>query len=127
MKTEKTIKKKTPTATAKAAPVEAEANDLQAAPKRKSTVKAVTPEVPTLTMKTVPELNRSITTGTTEAATAQRITTQPMPATSRDITAEQIAQRAYLLWEQQGRPHGRDVANWLLAESQLKQEVSLAA
>ena len=127
MKTEKTIKKKTPTATAKAAPVEAEANDLQAAPKRKSTVKAVTPEVPTLTVKTVPELNRGIATGATETTTVQRITTKPMPATRREITAEQIAQRAYILWEQQGRPHGRDVANWLLAESQLKQEVSLAA
>ncbi|HEX5397594.1 MAG TPA: DUF2934 domain-containing protein [Verrucomicrobiae bacterium] len=41
----------------------------------------------------------------------------------REITTELIAARAYILWEQQGRPHGNDVQNWLLAENQLKQEV----
>jgi tRNA(Ile2) C34 agmatinyltransferase TiaS len=44
-------------------------------------------------------------------------------APRREITTELIAARAYIIWEQQGRPHGRDMANWLLAESQLKQEV----
>jgi hypothetical protein len=47
----------------------------------------------------------------------------PRIATRQEISSEIIAQRAYILWEQQGRPHGRDVANWLLAESQLKQEI----
>ena len=43
-----------------------------------------------------------------------------------EITNESIAARAYILWEKQGRPHGHDVANWLLAESQLKQEIMTA-
>jgi len=43
-----------------------------------------------------------------------------------EITNESIAARAYILWEKQGRPHGHDVANWLLAESQLKQEMLTA-
>ena len=41
----------------------------------------------------------------------------------REITPEVIAARAYVIWEQKGRPHGCDLENWLLAESQLKQEV----
>jgi IS5 family transposase len=35
-------------------------------------------------------------------------------------TSEQIARAAYLMWEQEGRPHGRDMAHWLKAETQLK-------
>jgi hypothetical protein len=34
-------------------------------------------------------------------------------------TSEQIARAAYLMWEQEGRPHGRDLQHWLQAESQL--------
>jgi hypothetical protein len=60
-----------------------------------------------------------------------RATTMMVPATpmervqatpQREITSELIAARAYHIWEKQGRPPGRDLANWLLAESQLKQE-----
>ena len=49
-----------------------------------------------------------------------------MPASTLEITNELIAARAYILWEKQGRPQGHDVANWLLAESQLKQEIQTA-
>jgi IS5 family transposase len=35
-------------------------------------------------------------------------------------TSEQIARAAYLMWEQEGRPHGRDMAHWLKAETQLR-------
>jgi hypothetical protein len=49
-----------------------------------------------------------------------------VPAPRLEITNELIAARAYILWEKQGRPHGHDVANWLLAESQLKQEILTA-
>jgi len=41
----------------------------------------------------------------------------------REITPDLIAQRAYIIWEQQGRPQGNDLANWLLAENQLKKEI----
>ena len=47
----------------------------------------------------------------------------PTAASRREITSELIATRAYILWEQQGRPQGNDVQNWLLAESQLQQEI----
>jgi hypothetical protein len=50
-------------------------------------------------------------------------TTVSVKAPQLKITNDQIAARAYIIWEKQGRPHGHDVANWLLAESQLKQEM----
>ncbi len=34
-------------------------------------------------------------------------------------TTDQVARAAYLLWEREGRPQGRDVAYWLRAERQL--------
>jgi len=32
---------------------------------------------------------------------------------------EQIARRAHELWEQEGRPKGRDCGHWLAAEEQI--------
>ena len=32
-----------------------------------------------------------------------------------------IRERAYLIWQHEGRPKGRDVANWLEAETEVKQ------
>jgi hypothetical protein len=46
-----------------------------------------------------------------------------MTGPRREITSDLIAVRAFIIWEQQGRPQGNDVANWLLAERQLKQEI----
>ncbi|MEI6078252.1 MAG: DUF2934 domain-containing protein [Verrucomicrobiota bacterium] len=46
--------------------------------------------------------------------------TNSAPAPRPEITTEAIAARAYSLWEQFGRPQGRDEEFWLLAESQLK-------
>ena len=44
------------------------------------------------------------------------------------ITTDAIAACAYTLWEQSGRPHGRDTEFWFQAEQKLKQETrSLAA
>ena len=42
--------------------------------------------------------------------------------TRRAITTDCIAARAHTLWEQAGRPQGRDVEYWLQAEAQLKQD-----
>lgn len=38
---------------------------------------------------------------------------------SKDPVHELIAVRAYELWENQGRPHGRDVVNWHQAEQDI--------
>jgi hypothetical protein len=38
---------------------------------------------------------------------------------ARDVTHEEISARAQAIWEQQGRPYGRDEEIWLEAERQL--------
>ena len=35
-----------------------------------------------------------------------------------DLTP-QILQRAYEIWESEGRPHGRDRAHWFMAEAEI--------
>jgi hypothetical protein len=35
-------------------------------------------------------------------------------------TSEEIAVVAYAIWEQEGRPDGRDVDHWLRAETQIR-------
>lgn len=57
------------------------------------------------------------------APIAEKASTPAMAAPRRELTTDLIATRAYILWEQQGKPQGRELANWLLAESQLKQEI----
>ena len=35
---------------------------------------------------------------------------------------DQIRERAYLIWVNEGRPHGRELDHWLRAERELEQE-----
>ena len=37
----------------------------------------------------------------------------------RHPTQQEIAQRAYAMWEQEGRPDGRNLDHWLTAENEL--------
>jgi hypothetical protein len=65
-----------------------------------------------------------VTVVTTPAAKAPAA---PVTTPRREVTSGCIASRAYSLWEQQGRPHGRDLELWLQAEKQLKTSQSFAA
>jgi len=56
------------------------------------------------------------------AAAKSKRASQPLPAP--EITSEQIARRAYFIWEQQGKPAGKEAEHWLLAEQQIKAEQS---
>ena len=94
MKTVKTTKTKTTTTAANPAAV---------SPAQKKAVKVASAKAP--------------------AAPTARPTAVPTAPPRREITTELIAARAYILWEKQGRPLGNDLQNWLLAESQLKQEI----
>lgn len=93
----------------------------------KSTKAKSTPPVPKAAAKAPeapPERKRAPkATAKAPAAPVTAPAKTPAPRPTREITTDLIAARAYILWEQQGRPHGRDVANWLLAESQLKEEI----
>ena len=42
------------------------------------------------------------------------------PQTTSNPRPEQIALLAYHIWEQEGRPAGREQEHWLQAESQMK-------
>jgi len=46
----------------------------------------------------------------------------PRPNNDANPTQEQIARRAYEIFEQRGRPEGRDQEHWLEAEAQLRAE-----
>jgi hypothetical protein len=37
----------------------------------------------------------------------------------RQPTQQEIAQRAYAMWEREGRPHGRSLDHWFAAEREL--------
>lgn len=44
----------------------------------------------------------------------------PVPSQTRALPLhEEIARRAYEIWESEGRPEGRDVEHWVTAERQL--------
>lgn len=73
---------------------------------------------------------------TTAAKPAKTPAKKPVKATSsatktvaarKEITPDIISARAYTLWEQAGRPQGRDLEYWLQAEAQLKQETQALA
>lgn len=40
------------------------------------------------------------------------------------VTDEMVAERAYELWEECGRPEGCDLQHWLQAETELKTQTS---
>ncbi|QJW97093.1 DUF2934 domain-containing protein [Frigoriglobus tundricola] len=53
------------------------------------------------------------------------IATAPVPAPAPemiDIPRDKIAARAAEIWDRKGRPHGRDVQNWMEAEAELRAE-----
>jgi hypothetical protein len=106
-----------------------------ASSKSKKTTPAPVAVKPPAAKAPVPSLPTRVTAPTPVAAPARMNTVPaaaaktaaPAPASSREITSECIASRAYSLWEQQGRPQGRDLELWLQAEKQLKASQSFAA
>jgi len=70
--------------------------------------------------KTLPTTSRKTTRGNTEAPMIIRdapmiVTYHPAP------TNDDIAQRAYQIFERRGYSHGCDVEDWLQAERELRQ------
>ena len=44
---------------------------------------------------------------------------QRHPLLTAELQREPIAERAYAIWEREGRQHGRDVEHWTRAEHEL--------
>ena len=53
------------------------------------------------------------------ASNASRNTARPTKKEKAPVTREQIAARAYELWEQEGYPSGRELVHWTTAETEL--------
>jgi hypothetical protein len=43
------------------------------------------------------------------------------------VSTQAIAERAYLIWENMGRPEGRALEHWLRAEAELAAEAAVVA
>jgi len=100
------------------APAATAAQKKVSSPKPRATVAASKPSLK------APATSAPTTTQTQPAAPiAEKASAPAIAAPRRELTTDLIATRAYILWEQQGKPQGRELANWLLAESQLKQEI----
>lgn len=68
---------------------------------------------------TTPAAKAPASSRATAPAPVAKAPVAPAAKPHREITGACIASRAYSLWEQQGRPHGRDLELWLQAEKHL--------
>lgn len=64
----------------------------------------------------------------TSKKTAQESCSAPQPeqvgaADELDLREDEVAVRAYYLWENEGYQHGRDNEHWFRAEEQLRNEI----
>jgi hypothetical protein len=50
-----------------------------------------------------------------------KVLAAPTSAPPTEAFQQAIRERAYLIWEREGRPAGRSIANWLQAEAEFKQ------
>ena len=55
-----------------------------------------------------------------KAAAPRKLRSTRSPATPGNPSYEQIAERAYYIWESRGCPWGQSLEDWLEAEKQLK-------
>lgn len=91
--------------------------------KAKST-KATKPKAKPVAVASAPVVKTKAKTPPAKAvkvvkASAPKPAPAAAPASAPRITAELIARHAYFIWEQQGRPAGKEREHWLLAEQQL--------
>ena len=84
----------------------------------------------TKTKKSTATINKRATAA---PKSAKKSVAATKPAQAREakpvleITTERISIRAHAIWEEQGRPQGRELEHWLQAERQLKASQSFAA
>jgi DUF2934 family protein len=60
------------------------------------------------------------------SATSTRLTTTNQTTGSASDLQEQVRRRAYELYEERGKVNGHDLADWLQAESEVRQQKSKA-
>jgi hypothetical protein len=98
------------------------------APAKRTTAPAKAPEPMTTPARATTPVPAAVSTPKTSRIT----TSEPKPsrvattASATAITPEEIARRAYAIWEAQGRPAGKETEHWLQAETQLKTSQSFS-
>jgi hypothetical protein len=60
------------------------------------------------------------------SATSTRLTTTNQTTGSASDLQEQVRRRAYELYEERGKVNGHDLADWLQADSEVRQQKSKA-
>ena len=59
----------------------------------------------------------------TASKSSTKTTAKPKRATAKQssasVTSQEIAERAYQMWEQEGYPSGRELEHWVAAEQEL--------
>jgi hypothetical protein len=130
--TGKSTKAEPKSTTAKAAPSKAAASKEKATPSKAANVNPA----PKSTAKESKATESKATETQSKSTTSAVVTKEPvatkqenLPASVTEqkkgkiekstITAEHIAIRAYLLWQERGFNHGGDVSDWLRAEAEL--------
>jgi hypothetical protein len=78
----------------------------------------------TVKTKTVAAERPVARTGRTASAQPITATAQNTVVATRKPDVQAVAQRAYEIFEREGRPHGRDVEHWLRAEAELSSGAS---
>lgn len=56
---------------------------------------------------------------------AKKASAETAPVVALELTGDQVASEAYLLWLAEGQPIGRDLEHWLLAEQIVRSRLSL--
>ena len=54
--------------------------------------------------------------------TGRSVAPTSVPRHPYDAFRQAIRERAYFIWEREGRPPGRAITNWLEAETEIKQD-----
>lgn len=96
---------------------------------RKTTTKKTTRTKKAVTKKVAEKPAKAATQKKTTAASKKKQTVRKKdvdassaPGTGVRPTYDQIAARAYVVWERRGKPQGQDMINWREAEAELLAE-----
>jgi len=91
----------------------------ESAPKKKVALTAVSTKKETVSKGQTVETVKSVLPKTKRADTVAKVVRMSPILLPTD---EEIAERAYFIWEREGRQNGRDRENWLKAEAELMAE-----
>jgi len=88
--------------------------------KKKKANKSTEPKAPKSTGKNKDKSGKASKPGAARKSTTR--TPKPTPQIVITLSHDEIANRAFAIWQRKGRPVGRDAENWKQAEKELLAE-----